>query len=493
MRDHAGMTLPSPPAGSGATATANPIAAEHYGSKTLAVEPGGVDVIPLSERHGNPRHLLWTWTSPNLEFATIAVGILGVLFFGLTFWQCVAAIVLGTALGSITHGILSSWGPGSGMCQMVLSRSGFGFLGNALPAGINAVVAGIGWFAVNSISGALALHALLPGLATPLCLVVVVAAMLLVAFIGHNLVHAFERYALPVLAVVFVLGAVVIFSKSDPGQAALPGGPPPIGGFLLMTGATFGYACGWNPYASDYTRYLLPGSGRAAGIGAGMGVFFSCVVLESAGAAMVSAVGKSAALDPGVYTSVMPSVLGKLTLFCIALGAVAANALNIYSGAMSFLSLGFSVPIRRARGIVAVVFGVAGLLLALAGLGNAGANYESFLLVISYWIGPWLGVVLVDRYLRRGTDISGLLTNRGHRNWAGPIAMAVGMVLSIWLFSNQEKYVGLVPSAHPQAGDLTFEVGFVVAALLYAVLFRTLGSPTPAGAPAATSPSLPRV
>ncbi len=52
----------------------------------------------------------------------------------------------------------------------------------------------------------------------------------------------------------------------------------------------------------------------------GWGVFLSCVVLESAGAAMVSAVGKSAALDPGVYTSVMPSVLGKLTLFCIALG-----------------------------------------------------------------------------------------------------------------------------------------------------------------------------
>jgi len=102
-----------------------------------------------------------------------------------------------------------------------------------------------------------------------------------------------------------------------------------------------------------------------------MGVFLSCVVLESAGAAMVSAVGKSAALDPGaINTSVMPSGLGKLTLFCIALGAVAANALNIYSGAMSFLSLGFSLPTRRARGIVAVVFGVAGLLLGLAGLGT---------------------------------------------------------------------------------------------------------------------------
>jgi purine-cytosine permease-like protein len=489
-QENAHMTLRQDPGNGAPGAQANPIEREHYGAQTLAVEPGGVDVIPLSSRHGTARQLLWTWTSPNLEFATIAVGILGVLFFGLTFWQCFAAIVLGTVLGSVTHAILSSWGPDSGMCQMVLSRTGFGFFGNALPAGINAAVAGIGWFAVNSISGALALHALLTALPTSLCLVIVVAAMLLVAFIGHNLVHAFERYALPLLGVVFVVGAVIVFSKSHPGQAALSGGPPPLGGFLLMTGAAFGYACGWNPYASDYTRYLRPGTGRAAGTNAGLGILLSCVLLETAGAAMVSAVGKSAALDPGVYTSVMPSVLAKLTLLCIALGAIAANALNIYSGAMSFLSLGFSLPTHRARAIVAVVFGVAGLVLALAGLGNAGANYESFLLVISYWIGPWLGVVLMDRYLRRGSDITGLLTDRTFRNWAGPIAMGVGMVLSIWLFSNQQKYTGLVPTAHPKAGDLTFEVGFVIAAVLYAVLVKVLpariGSDTAAPAEAAT-------
>lgn len=468
------MTPPDRTVGARTTAEINPIEAEHYGSKTLAVEPGGVDVVPLGERHGVPRQMFWTWISPNLEFATIGVGILGVLFFGLTFWQSVAAIILGTGLGSITHAIVSSWGPSSGMCQMVLSRTGFGFLGNALPAGINAVVAGIGWFAVNSISGALALHALVPALATGVCLVLVVAAMLLVAFMGHNLVHVFERYALPVLATVFVLGAVVIFSKSNPGQAALPGGPSTMAGFLVMTGATFGYTCGWNPYASDYTRYLPPGTGRPAGLYAGAGVFLSCVLLESAGAAMVSAVGSTAALDPGVYTSVMPSVLGKLTLLCIALGAIAANALNVYSGAMSFLAIGFRLAARRARAVVAVVFGVAGLLVAFAGLDNAGANYESFLLVISYWIGPWLGVILVDRYLRRGSDVTGLLTDRGYRNWAGPIAMAVGMVLSIWLFSNQQRYVGPVPTAYPNAGDLTFEVGFLVAAGLYAVLFRVL-------------------
>src|SRR3954452_16775390 len=81
-----------------------------YGTKVVAVEPGGVEVIPQEERHGRPIQLLWTWASPNMEFATIAVGILSVLAFGLTFWQAVAALVLGSALGSLTLGLLSTWG-----------------------------------------------------------------------------------------------------------------------------------------------------------------------------------------------------------------------------------------------------------------------------------------------------------------------------------------------------------------------------------------------
>jgi NCS1 nucleoside transporter family len=449
----------------------NPIAAEHYGSKTVAVEPGGVEIIPESERHGRPINLLWTWTSPNLEFATIAVGIIGPLFFGLSFWQTVAAVVLGTVLGSASHGVLSSWGPPSGLCQMVLSRTGFGFMGNWLPAGINSLVAGIGWFAVNSISGALALSALFGGLSDKLCLVIIVGAQLLVAFFGHNLVHAFERYAFPLLAVVFVIGAIIVFSKADMGAA----GHPIPGAFLVEAAAAFGYACGWNPYASDYTRYLPSRSdNRAAGLCAAAGVLVSCVVLESAGAAMVSAAGAAANVDPGVYTGLMPTWIGKLTLLCIAVGAVCANALNIYSGAMSFLSLGISLPQRRARAIVACVFGVLGLILALFGLKNAGSNYENFLLVIAYWIGPWLGVVLADRVIRRGQDPVPLALDRRFTNWAGPIAMALGMLISIWLFSNQTKYQGLVVKSHPGVGDITFLVGFVVSAAVYVGLRRVL-------------------
>ncbi|MGH3291305.1 MAG: purine-cytosine permease family protein, partial [Trebonia sp.] len=216
-----------------------------YGDKVIAVEPGGAEFIPLNERHGRPLQLFWTWTSPNMEFATVFVGLLGILL-GLSFWETFLAIVIGTGLGSITQGILSTSGPQYGVPQMVLSRRGFGYWGNALPAGINSVVAGIGWFAVNSVSGALALNAL-THLAAVLCLLIVVALQLAVAFLGHNLIHAFERYAFPVLVIIFLIASAWTLSKAHPGAShqTIPGA------FLIVLGATFGYSVGWNPYASD--------------------------------------------------------------------------------------------------------------------------------------------------------------------------------------------------------------------------------------------------
>ena len=45
--------------------------------------------------------------------------------------------------------------------------------------------------------------------------------------------------------------------------------------------------------------------------------------------------------------------------------------------------------------------------------------------------------------------------------------MLVGVVVSIVFFSNQTEYIGIVPKHCRVAGDLTFEVGFVITAVIY--------------------------
>ncbi|MDG6910363.1 MAG: cytosine permease, partial [Nitrososphaerota archaeon] len=45
------------------------------------------------------------------------------------------------------------------------------------------------------------------------------------------------------------------------------------------------------------------------------------------------------------------------------------------------------------------------LALALYGSANFEVNFENFLLVLDYWITPWLGVVLVDYFVLRRTGV----------------------------------------------------------------------------------------
>jgi nucleobase:cation symporter-1, NCS1 family len=316
---------------------------------------------------------------------------------------------------------------------------------------------------VNSVSGALALN-VLTHLPQVLCLLIIVAVQVAVAFFGYNLVHLFERYAFPVLAIIFVIASIVILTKAHPGAShhTIPGA------FLLTFGASFGYAVGWNPYASDYTRYFKPDTNRTAiAWWSGTGLFLSCALLEIVGAAVGTAVSADNALaGPGGMTGLLATPLADLTLLAIALGAVSANVLNIYSGALSFTAIGIKLPLSMRRAIVALGFGAIGFFLAWSGLHNAGSKYENFLLIIAYWIAPWLAVYLCDLLLRKNPDET-LLFDKRHTNWAGPVAMLAGMGISIWLFSNQTEYIGVVPTHVGAVGDLTFEVGFVITAVVY--------------------------
>src|SRR5260370_17074155 len=107
-----------------------------YGTQVMTVEPGGAEFRRLNERDGRPVQLFWTGTSPNMEFATIFVGVLAVAGFGLGFWEAALALVLGSGIGGITQGILSLRGPKYGVPQMGLSRRGVGYWGNAAAAGL---------------------------------------------------------------------------------------------------------------------------------------------------------------------------------------------------------------------------------------------------------------------------------------------------------------------------------------------------------------------
>jgi purine-cytosine permease-like protein len=275
---------------------------------------------------------------------------------------------------------------------------------------------------------------------------------------------------------VFAIATVVILTKTHFSAGYNPKFGSPGGqsaAFILALFISYGYAVGWNPYGSDYTRYLPPTvSRRAVGLWAGLGVFVSCVVLEIVGAGVATLHGTSA--NPTTnFTSPLGHALGDAVLVGIAIGAVAANVLNIYSGSMSALTLGVELPLRLRRALVATLSGALGLAIGLAFKAQVGpgSHYENFLLAITYWISPYLAVVLLDYWLRRGDYDEREFFDRTHKLWKAPLAMALGMAASYPFWDQGHPIpVGYFPKHHPAIGDLSFFVGFSIAALVYLAL-----------------------
>ena len=207
-------------------------------------------------------------------------------------------------------------------------------------------------------------------------------------------------------------------------------------------------------------------------------------MLEVAGAGVGTLHGTSA--NPTTnFTDPLGHALGDAVLIGITIGAVAANVLNIYSGAMSFLTLGIRLPLRLRRALVAVASGALGLAIGLVFKAQVGpgSHYENFLLAITYWITPFLAVVLLDYRLRRGEYDEREFFDRRRLSWRAPLAMAVGMAASVPFWDQGHPIpVGWFPKHDPQIGDLSFFVGFTVAALVYLALnataLRTASSPS---------------
>lgn len=495
-----------------------------YGANVVAVEPHGLDAIGARERHGSPRDLFRLWYAANAETATFAVGILTTALFGTSFLGAAFGLLLGNLAAYAVVGALSRGGPRFGLPQMVISRRAFGRDGNVVPA-VLAFLAGVGWFAIDSVFGAQALAALVHA-AYPVALLLVLIAQIVLAVYGHNAIHAFERYAGVLLTAGFALIAAGTLMRAHLGAPFDPHAPAAGGGetagIVFSAALAFSYAIGWGPAASDYARYLPEAtSPRAVAAWAALGGFLPSMLLELLGAAAVTAVR-----GPGIAAATPAQTIGLLFgggplavagLLTVLLGTLSANCLNLYSGALSALvawdarrrpgfALGTGVlfaalaaallvaarandpTARYAWWIVAcaalAVGGLAGVAvrwtlvrwqsaLAVGALGGAlalaGSDpastahlYTNFLSLLSTWAAPWAAVLLATpRAQVRPYGTRALLA------WCGGIAAS----LPFW---QQSWFVGPVAAAHPQLGDVSYFVAFAVAYAVASAPLRRL-------------------
>ena len=431
-----------------------------YREQVLTVEPHGIAPISPAERHGHPRALATLWFAANMGLPVWLVGALA-LGLGLGFPTALAAILLGNLIGCALLALTASMGPAIGLPQLPFTRHSFGRRGVYLPAVLN-WLSSCGWYAVNSVVGTLALVRLTT-LPAGLALLLLTVGQVGLGVYGYNLIHRFEALSAGLLAALFLLMTAIGLPQARLGLPARLAGADLLGAFVLMTTAVAAYVFSWAPYAADYARYLPAATPKRQVFAAVFGgAFVSCVWLQLLGAA-VATVGRSAA-----PIDLVVQVMGRFwipALVAVVVGTLAANTLNIYAGALSVLTL--EVPLPRWGAVLAV--GVLGGGLAAYGLSGLAAKYENFLLLVSYWIGPWLAIVVVDFFTQPEAGVSAVRRDPAIR-WAGVTAFVVGLACSV-PFMSSALYVG--PLARRLHGaDLAYYVGMGVAGAVYAALRR---------------------
>ena len=165
------------------------------------------------------------------------------------------------------------------------------------------------------------------------------------------------------------------------------------------------------------------------------------------------------------------AIVASLAMVAIAIGTVAVNAMNDYTGSLSLQAAGVRVKRIYSAAVVAVLgFGFTLLL----NTGDFATNFTNFILFISYWISPFVGVVLADWWLRgRQADPRSIVDYaRLPAGTVGLVALVVGFAVGIPFQNSTLGYswggpFNYVTATYLHGADLAYYVGGAVAFLIY--------------------------
>jgi NCS1 family nucleobase:cation symporter-1 len=441
-------------------------------SSTLVLERRGIAHVPASQRYGNPRNQFTVRFAPVIYLAGIYLGASGGPL-GLGFTGSVTAIVLANILGSIVTGLCAVMGPRLGMPQLPMGRAPFGYYGNFVPAFLTLLMC-IGYYSVGTVLGAKSLADLLHA-PYALMVVVVAAVSILIGIFGYKILHTMGKVITNVSIVVLtVVSIVLLFHGGGPGTQATASGADYWLAWSVLFTAVFGYTASWAPYASDYSRYL-PENSKPSSIfaAATAGLFASTTWMMCLGAGLITLMPDGDVLD--TFGLALPEWLRYVVLLTLGLSAIPHNSVNLYSGAMNTLTCDVKLP----QWVTVAIAGVIGLVIALVFGGDQfQANFLLFLHVLSYYITPWVAVLLVDYYVvqragRNTPPFENFYTPTGafgRLNVAGLTALIIGVIVSVPFMAN-DFYTGPI-GASLAGADLSYFVSGIVAALIYVAARR---------------------
>jgi nucleobase:cation symporter-1, NCS1 family len=453
--------------------------AKNSRERPAQIEKHTIYQIPLDQRHGKARHLFTLWLGANINVLTVVTGALATTLFGQSFLAGSVAILVGNLVGAIFMALHAAQGPRLGVPQMVQSRGQFGARGAAYVVAL-VVLMYVGYAGTALVTGGQSLHAILPGVGEPWCIVAIGLISLAAAIYGHDLIHVCTRLMTYVAGGAVLLCYVsVLIIHPLPDTFLTQGHFSPVGFFGMVSIGAF-WQLSYAPYVSDYSRYLPPDTGPRR-------AFWSSYWGSVIGAVLPMILG--ALIGPAVVGGDVVEAISRLTgrastaiVLLFAPGVAVAGAICLYGGALAVITLiqTFASGWRasaRARALIATLIFIAALLIGLVGAQNFLPLYGRFNEVLLYVMVPWSAVNLVDYYLiRRGHyDVPSFFAADGgiygRYNVAALACYLLGILVQV-PFIASDVYTG--PIARAMGGiDFSWVVGLIVVSVVYFLAVRS--------------------
>ena len=459
---------------------------------STSIEIQGVETVPESERTANSRSIISVFVGSNLSLSVMVFGWLAILY-GLSWWQAVSAIVVGTALASIFVSYSSLLGWKAATNNSVASGAFFGVKGRLVASFVGLLLCiqyvsltiwtggetlSSGWARITdskSGDGTVAI-----GYA------VIAIAIVLFALLGYRWIVKLNSWVAPLMGALVLLSIVALWENFDFSYAGDPEvyALGTLGPTWLLAALTCGVAgpISYVTQTGDWSRYMSEKSTTQAELvrNTFIAMFVGLTIPTVFGAFVAVAAFDENSFAAG-FVSQSPTWLLFPLLLIGLIGSLGQGSINLYSMG---LDLDAILPKLSRIQSTALVAGVStGLVFIGKFVYDAEAAVTNSVLFLSCLATSWIAISLYAFFKRKGAidkaalqvfnerKSGGIYWYSGGWNLKAVLAWLLGSVAGILGISSVD-YVGPISNAL-NGIDVSIPAAALVGLLSFAAFDRS--------------------
>ncbi len=465
------------------------------------IERHGIESIPDKDRTATIFDFMRIEWGGSNSLATAVLGAFPIIF-GLSFWQSLAATIIGVLVGAIILAPMAIFGPLTGTNNAVSSSAHFGVVGRIVGSFLSLLTA-ISFFSISvwssgdAVVGAaqrfLRVHPTDLGFAAAYA--IFAAAVLVVSIFGFRLMLLVNKVAVIAATALFFVGGLAFYPAFDSRYAGAGMHwnesrfwPAFIGATLVVLANPVSFGA----FLGDWSRYLPRNTDKWRLMGASVAAQLLTLLPFTFGLATTSIIAR---VEPkylaqvdytgGLIAIAPPQFLVPLLLLAVISG-MSTGTTSLYGTGLDFSSVFPRLSRPKATFLIGSI--ACGLIFIGRFVFNLIDAITTFVSLIVVTTTPWMVVMIIGYIVRRGYYLPEAMQvfNRGQQggpywfcsgwNIPGVTAWLVSASIALLMVNMPGHFVGWLGHL---AGDLDVSLlaALGVPALLYPVLLYLFPEP----------------